>query len=664
MADKINWKNGKKRHRLFWGFVKLQVFLMVLALVAGAFLYRCGFDETVIALYREAVSFAEHSSEETFRSTQTSLVYDAGGNLLSTLKGEKDVYYLESEEIPDQVKDAFISIEDKKFYSHIGIDLEAIVRAAKTIIEDREITQGASTITQQLSRNVFLTHQVSWERKVEEIFIALELEKRYSKEEILEYYINNIYFANGYYGIQAASKGYFGVDAGGLSLAQITFLCAIPNNPTLYNPVDSMDDTIGRRNRILGEMLQDGKISPEDYNAAIGEPVEIKVQTSTRNNYVETYVYHCAVVALMERQGFAFRNEFGNEVEEKIYDEAYDALYRECKRNLYTKGYRIYTSIDLGRQQLLQAAVDEQLEDFTDLSGTGVYKLQGAATCIDNLTGYVVAIVGGRSQETSEYTLNRAFQSYRQPGSTIKPLIVYTPALERGYLPTTIVNDHGIKNGPENSDGKYLGRMTLRKAVEKSRNTVAWQILAELTPREGLSYLKTMDFAEITETDYVLSSAIGGLTNGVTTVEMASGYRCIENDGNFRNPTCIVKITDADGRELYAETGEETPVYKQNAARMMTDILKGVLTSGTGYRCRLSSKMPAAAKTGTTNDSKDGWFVGFTSYYTTSVWVGCDQPEKVKNLYGATYPGRIWKQYMDAIHDGLEIREFLPYVEE
>ena len=329
---------------------------------------------------------------------------------------------------------------------------------------------------------------------------------------------------------------------------------------------------------------------------------------------------------------------------------------------MYTAGYRIYTSFDLNLQQELQDSVNDALAGFTEVNDEGVYALQSAAVCIDNDNGYVRAIVGGRSQDFSGYTLNRAFQSYRQPGSAIKPLTVYTPSFERGYTPDSVVKDEPIEDGPRNANGSYLGQITVRTAVEKSVNTIAWKLYEELTPEVGLSYLENMNFAKLDANDYRPATALGGFTNGVSALEMASGYAAIENDGNYRTPTCIVKILDADGNEVYASEQTEEAVYKQNAARMMTDVLKGVITSGTAHGLGLGS-MPSAGKTGTSNDQKDGWFVGYTRYYTTSVWVGYDMPKKLDKLMGSTYPGTIWQKFMLKAHEGLSPMEFLPYAQ-
>lgn len=632
---------------------------MLLVVAAVAYYYAGGYAAKVSAMKTEAVSMVSHSSKDTFRKSQTSIAYDINGKTLSVLKGEKDVYYIEYEDIPIYVKQAIISTEDKRFYKHNGIDYRGIMRAAVAMIQDGEVTQGGSTITQQLARTVFLSNERTWERKIEEMYIAVELEKKYSKEEILEFYLNNVYFANGYYGIEAAAQGYFGTDVSHLSLSQMIYLCAIPNNPTLYNPLTHADKTQARRDRILKSMLEDQVISESSYQTAVAEQIKTTEPEEIKNNYAETYTYYCATRALMELEGFEFQTVFSDDEEKTAYDREYQSLYDECNKKLFTGGYRIYTSLDLDAQSQLQTSVDEVLAGFGEKSDEGIYELQGAAVCIDNTTGMVRAIIGGRSQDDVEgYTLNRAFQSFRQPGSAIKPLIVYTPALERGYTPDTTVVDEPIADGPVNGDGTYSGAMSLRQAVARSKNTIAWKIFEELTPEVGISYLEAMGFSNLDANDKRLPASIGGFTNGVSPLEMAKGYATIKNDGGYRNPTCIMKITDADGEVIYQADQTASVIYKENACRQMTDMLQTVITSGTGRGYSLGM-MPCAGKTGTTNDNKDGWFVGYTPYYTTSVWVGYDIPKEVPGLGGGTYPGKIWHSFMSWLHDGLEPVDFI-----
>jgi len=641
--------------------LKLAVFLVLLAAITGILYFYNTYGKIIMKFQQEAKSIVRSSTEETFRSSQTSLVYFNNGELISALKGVKDVYYIEYKDIPPAVINAIIITEDKKFFDHQGVDYLANIRAAIALIKNKgEITQGASTITQQLARNVFLTHETTYERKIREIFIAQELEKIYSKDKIMEFYVNNIYFANGYYGILAAADGYFGKGVNQLSLSELIFLCAIPNNPGRYDPIEHKENTIERRDRILKQMYENGLISYSDYKNALNEPIKLVRQEFDKRNYVETFVYHCAIKALMKAEGFIFRNSFEDEEDRKEYEAAYNEMYSRYQKKLYTGGYRIYTSIDPDKQELLQKSVDEVLENFRDKNEEGIFMLQGAAVCIDNDTGRVVAIVGGRSQEYAGYTFNRGYQAFRQPGSAIKPLIVYAPSFERGYTPDSTVVDEPGEDGPKNSDGKYAGEMNLQRAIELSKNTVAWKLFEELTPEVGISYLLKMNFSKTGKDDYYPAAALGGLTVGVSPLEMASAYAALANDGYYREPTCIIKITDAQDNELVKDETESWQVYQSSAARMTTEALTGVIKNGTAKGYELANSI-SAGKTGTSDDRKDGWFVGYTPYYTTAVWVGYDMPKTLEDLKGASYPLYIWHNFMDRIHEPGMNRTFETY---
>ena len=668
----------KKKSRGFWIFFKLQLLLLLLIVGAAAYYFGGGYAQTVAELKEDADSLVAKSSKELFRKGETGLVYDQKGKLLKAYKGEKDSYYLEFDQIPEIVVKTYIAVEDRQFEKHDGVDYRAILRAVIAMIRNGEVTQGGSTITQQLARTVFLNTEKTWQRKMEEIFIARNLEDKYTKSQIMEFYLNNIYFGHGYYGIQAAAQGYFSKNIDELDLSQTVFLCAIPNNPSLYDPVNNKKNTISRRNRMLSAMYDQGYISRAAAAEAKKEKIKLKRSKSIKKiDYVETYVNYCAVRALMKAQGFEFQHYFENEKQERQYDKAYRKLYIECESSLYTSGYRIYTSIDMKQQEKLQEAIDAGLGGFEDVSEEGVYKLQGAGVTIDNMTGWVTAIVGGRTQEFEGYTLNRAYQSFRQPGSAIKPLLVYAPVLERGYTPDTIVVDEPVQDGPANADGIYEGGITLRHAVKKSKNTIAWKLFDELTPLAGLGYLKAMNFTKIDTEDERLPTALGGFTTGVSPLEMAAGYATLQNDGCYREPTCIVKIEDSQDNLIYSSESESdknkkkskeqqaegTRIYKSNAARTMTDMLQTVMTEGTARGLGLG-EMPCAGKTGTTNDNKDGWFVGYTRYYTTGIWVGYDMPVSMPGLTGASYPGHIWHNYMLSIHEGMTPVSFIPYIEQ
>ena len=649
----------QKKHPKFWLGLKVVLLLFLLTILVAGIIFYFKYGKDIFAMQDEARALVNASSTETFRASETSVVYNNKGKEIAKLKGEKDSYYLSIDNLPDYAKQAVIVTEDKKFYSHNGIDFKGIVRAFWDMVKNNgEKTQGASTITQQLARVTFLSPEKTYERKIREIFIALELEDKYTKDQILEFYLNSIYYMNGFYGLEAASLGYFNKSCNDLSLAQIAFLCAIPNNPTLYDPLKNFDNTVKRKNRILDQMLADKVITQVEYDEAYNEKIKLNMQEVKKRDYIQTFVSYCATRELMKVNGFQFRNEFDSEKDRQKYDEEYEEEYSIAQQMLKNNGYKIYTSIDLKKQKKLQAAVNSNLSAFKEKETNGTYKMQGSATCIDNKTGRVVAIVGGRSQETDGYSLNRAFQSFRQPGSSIKPLIVYTPTLERGSTASTTVHDYKFKDGPSNSDGSYSGYISLRYAVEKSKNTVAWQLLDELTPEVGLQYLLDMHFSRIVDSDYYLSASLGGLTYGTSTLEMASAYATLENDGKYREPTCIVKILDSDDNEIVSDRIEQETIYKKDAARAMTDILTGVIRNGTARGLGLNNGQPSAGKTGTTNDKKDGWFCGYTPYYTTAVWVGYDAPRTVADLYGSTYPGRIWHDYMNEIHQSREVKEF------
>lgn len=667
MAKKVKKQKRQKNpvERAIGIVIKIIIALLLAIVVIGGVLIYMKYGKKLIAMESDAKKIVSKSTMETFRQNETSIIYDANGNIMSKLKGEKDVYYIKYSDIPQVAVSAITSIEDKNFFKHKGYDLKAIIRAGLAYIKNKGvITQGGSTITQQLARNIFLSFEESWQRKAREIFIAIELEKKYTKKEIMEFYLNNIYFANGYYGIQSASLGYFGKGVNSLSLSQITFLLSIPNSPTRYNPYENIEGTLARRDRILDQMVLDGKISEAEASKAKSEEIKLKAPKVEKSSYALTFALDRAVKALMKSEGFNFRYSFNSDEDRKAYNENYSEVYSSCQTRLYSGGYRIYTSIDPEKQKLLQDTIDGGLSVSSEKSKSGIYSLQGAAVTIDNSSGRVVAIVGGRSQKLKGSTLNRAYQSFRQPGSTIKPLIVYTPAFEQGYTPESMVKDEKIEGGPVNADGVFSGNMTILDALAKSKNTVAWKLFTEISPAIGIGKLLDMGFSAISDTDYYPSAALGGFTKGVNAVEMASAYAAIENGGEFREPTCIMKMTDSSGNDIVADgfyqKGTSKYIYDENACKMMITCMEAVMTKGTGVGGKLAT-MPCAGKTGTTNDSKDLWFVGFTKYYTTSVWVGYDIPRSLAGLTYTATPLGIWKTYMDSINNGLPLAKLDDY---
>lgn len=637
----------------------LAVMFLLLIVISGVWFYK-EYGSTIMAIKDEAQQLVLNADNSTFSRNRASTVYDINGNVIDVYTTGKKTGYITYDEIPEYAVQAMIATEDRGYFEHSGVDVKANIKAVYELIKNEgAIKRGASTITQQLAKNIFLSGEVTWQRKTEEIFIATALEEKYDKNEILEFYLNNIYFANGYYGIEAASQGYFSVSAKELDLSHVAFLCAIPNSPTRYDPLVNMQATLDRRDRVLEQMRDVGYISSSQYSEAIEESIVLNQSVDEKKNvstYVTSYVNNCAVRAIMQSEGFDLGLANGTKEEQDEYLGFYDV----CQRYIYSKGYNIYTSIDLSKQAKLQKIVNEKLKEFKDKKDDGVYNMQGAAVCIDNSTGKVTAIVGGRSQAASAYGINRAYQSFRQPGSCFKPILVYASAFEKGYTPDSEVVDEKIENGPENSNGTYLGKITIRSAIENSVNTVAWNLYGELDTHYCLSHLIKMNFKKISYEDDNLAASLGGVAYGVSPLEMAAAYAALENDGIYRNPTCIVKITDVYNNEIINFDGEKKAVYDVNAARMVTDCLKGVLVDGTAKGFALDN-ITCAGKTGTTNDKKDGWFVGYSPYYTTAVWVGADIPVSIENLKGNTYPLVIWHEFMEQIHKGLKDKEFAEY---
>lgn len=658
MDEKNKKKKQKKRRKKDRSFLILQVLFLIAIVLVGILFVKGDYAGGILSLRQEAIEKVKSSSLTDLQGLRVGTIYDADGNVLAELKNERNIRYLSSKEIPQTVKDAFVSVEDKRFYKHNGVDVFALTRAVAKLINRDSITQGGSTITQQLARNVFLTHEKSWQRKIKEMFIAWELEKEYSKDEILEFYVNNIFYANNCYGIEAASQKYFGKSISECSISETAFLCAIPNSPSRFDPLDHKENTLERRNVILEAMYDNDKISKAEYEAALAEEIHVdSYSVSYEPTWIKAYAIHCVVEEMMAADGFEFQYDFAQVTDKEDYEELYQAAYEQYREKLYISGYQIYTSINSEHQRALQTAIDVKLEEYNTKNTNGSYALQCAATCIDNETGLVTAMVGGRSQEDVSYDYNRGYLSHRPPGSAIKPLVVYTPILERDYTANSTVSDTKIADGPKNSNGQYSGAISLRTAVEKSKNTVAWNLFNELGADTAMQYLLNMKFSEIMPQDYTGSAALGGFTRGASTLEMSSAYAALENGGTYRTPSCIIKVEDSYGNVVFEYEEEKIQIYEPAAAEAMTDILEGVMTRGTAAGLGVSG-MPSAGKTGTTNENKDGWFAGYTPYYTTSIWVGYDSPRWLKGLTGSAYPAEIWNTYMEEIHTGLPVKNF------
>ena len=592
-----------------------------------------------------------------FSMLSDTVIYDKDGKQIGLINAGH-YQYMDINHISMNLQNGYIAQEDRRFKNHNGVDWIATFRAGLALIKHGgEVTQGGSTITQQVIKNTYLTQERTFTRKIVEILLAPELEKKYSKADIMEFYCNTNFYGHRCYGVEAASLYYFGKHAEDLAPEEAAVLIGISNSPSAYDPVSHPDASKNKRDDVLKSMNEVGYLSNEDYEKAVSSPLKIvqKETEGTDENYQSSYAIHCAALELMKMDGFEFQYTFDNKEDYTLYSERYTTAYSEQSDRIRAGGFQIYTSLDSGLQAVLQTQIDASLSGFTELQENGKFALQGAGVIVDNKTNYVTAIVGGRGADDP---FNRAYLSARQPGSTIKPLIDYGPAFDTGeYYPTRMVNDHKGEKGPSNSGRRYFGNVTVREALNRSLNTVAWQILEDIGIDFGLSYLGEMEFQKLSYVDnQVPSLSIGGFTNGVRVVDMAKGYSTLANGGVYNDRTCIVKILHEKESEL---TKDMTPfakqVYRSDSAFMLTDVLKGTFTSpyGTGRGLGLENDMPAAGKTGTTNSSKDTWFCGYTPYYTAAVWVGYDIPRNMPGIYGATYAGKIWKNVMDEIHQGL-----------
>lgn len=659
-------------------FRRLRNVILILAIAfcalfaAGNLMLKKATGQTLIGCMREAKDLVDSSTPDTFRLAQTSYIYSDDGTQLAALAESEDATYLGYEDIPADVVNAFVSVEDRTFWNNSGVDYKGILRVCVNYVKTKgQVAEGASTITQQLARGTFLSNEKTLSRKIKEIFIARQLTKKYTKEQIMEFYCNSCCFANGIYGVEDASQKYFGRSVSDLSLSETAYICAIPNRPEYYNPLKNSENAISRRNKILQDMYECDYITKDAGDAALAEHItvaEVSDEEDTFYNYEATYAINCAIRYLMKQDGFEFKSHFEDDADYDTYNAYYDEMYKQAKHKLYTGGYKVTTTMNLKAQKNLQKIFDKELAFNTKVDeSTGIYQFQGAMTVIDNETGKVVAMIGGRSQDELQqtYSLNRGFQSFKQPGSSIKPLVIYTPALEEGYDANSTLTEIDVKAAKKSTSEKISKmsgkKMSLRYAVEDSKNGCAYSLYNIITPKVGLSYIENMNFSKIVQQDYTLSSGLGGLHHGTNTVEMANAYSTLENHGEYRQADCISSILDASGNEIYEEP-ESKMVYTRSASDQMTDILEGVLNSSAGTAKGLkwssASDVAAAAKTGTTNDNNVAWFCGYTPYYTISVWVGYDYPKSVKGLWGNTYPAYIWKEAMLYMIDGKDEADF------
>lgn len=565
-----------------------------------------------------------------------SYFYDATGQLFEEVIGEQNRRYLPYKDIPKPFINAFIATEDQYFFDHKGFDLSGMIRSFVVNLKQNEIEQGGSTITQQLIRNLYLSNEKTVSRKLKEVLLAYQLEKKLSKEQIVELYVNAIYFQHGIYGIEAASQFYFQRPASSLTLGEIAFLSAIPNNPTYYDPLQHFDHTKQRQQWVLKRLWDTRQIEQKQFQAAIQQPIQLRVRQPVHlfPDYA-TYVYHEFTELVAEQEGFRKQLVQASEQEKKAIQEKLENRVYEL---LYQKGIKIHTALNPTIQKKAHQAL---------LRHVPQKDIEGAITIINHQQQRLLALVGGKEMQRRGF--NRAFQSYRQPGSTIKPLLVYGPYLDQYDVSIGAkVNAGPFCKGrycPQNYGGRTYGTVPLSTALKYSLNTAAVRLLDQMGVDTGFSYLQRFSFSKVSDHDQRLTAALGGLTYGVTPFELTNAYTVFGNQGNYVPAHAITKVTDHNGQLLYQWKPQTSRVWSEKTNNQMRTALHKVVKEGTATAANFNTSY-IGGKTGTTDDAKDLWFVGLTANYTAGVWLGYDQPKSLSLIEKKRPHLLIWKDIM------------------
>lgn len=609
MASSTTSKREKKNSLKIILFSLGLIFLVLLIVMTG-----------VVAYYVLSMDLPGIATLKDYRPNIASRVYDDNNELIDEFFTE-DRKIIKINEIPSIVPAAFVAAEDSRFYQHKGFDIQGIFRAIFKNFEAGHIVQGGSTITQQVAKMMYLSPEKKYMRKVREAILAFKIDNYLTKEEILNLYLNQIYLGHGTYGIEAAALGYFGKSARALTLPQAALLAGLPKAPNSYSPFLHYDKAKQRQIYVLTRMMEDGYISETEMKRAIETP--LKLRGMKPKDKVAAYFVEHVRRYVQERYGT-------------------DILYKE--------GLSIYTTLNLSAQKDARDAVERGLAELEDRENYERGQVQGALLCMDVRTGAIRAMVGGRDFDKSEF--NRAVQSRRQPGSAFKPLI-YSAAFNKGMNPSTryvdsplVFEDATKEDGfwkPKNFDGKFLGTITMREALVHSRNIVTIKILQDIGIDYAVSYASNMGITSPLVKN--LSLALG--SSGVTLQELIRSYAVLANGGKRVTPYFIKKIVDRTGKVFEETNVQAEQVIDPRIAFMTTYIMQDVVTSGTGTRVK-SIGRPIAAKTGTTNDVRDAWFLGFTPSVITGVWVGFDQEMSLgMQEVGGRAAAPIWLYFME-----------------
>lgn len=582
------------------------------------FIFLCVFCLIVMGisvLYGFSSFFAPPNMDEALIPDAASQFYDNKGNVIYTTLSVERRVPVTFDKIPKHVQQAFIAIEDNRFYEHSGIDYRGTARALVSTLSGQEV-QGGSTITQQLAKNAFLTQERTIVRKIKEAFIAKELEHKYTKDEILTMYLNQIYFGQGAYGIESASMYYFGKHVQDLSIAEAATLAAIPKSPNYFNPFENPQASKERKELVIDQMYKYGMIDQATANAAKAQKLILRTSNAGSSD-PRSYFFDMIIQKVISEVGA-------------------DALYKG--------GLKIYTTLDTDMQLAAERALRYLPELYND--NNKLTQPQVALVAVDPNNGQVKAMIGGRGQDK----FNRATLAARQPGSAFKPF-VYLTAMENGFTPASVIEDKeeefwpGWK--PQNSDLKWHGKVSLRTALKRSLNVPTIKLAREvgvnkiITNAERMGITTLVDSGKYNDTN--LAMALGGLSKGVSPIEMASAYGVLATNGVYCRPYALIKIVDREGKVLFEQKSSSKQVVDAKAAYLTTNMLEDVLVSGTAGG--MGSGRPAAGKTGTTDTNIDAWFVGYTPNLSTAVWVGDDNNQSI-HMYGSGAPLSIWHDFM------------------
>ncbi|GIP32908.1 transglycosylase domain-containing protein [Paenibacillus sp. J2TS4] len=607
-------------------------------------------------------------------NAMTGFVYFLDDTELGQLRSDEDRRMATYDEIPKLVKEALIAVEDSNFYDHIGFDFKGVFRAVKQKVLNEDIQTGGSTITQQLSRRVFLNTDREISRKLKEILLSVRIERVMSKDQIITAYLNKVPFgtgANGYnvHGIKAAAKGIFGIEnLNELNLAQSAYLAGLPQLPSSFSAFKGngtfdeagFNRAVERQHWVLKRMVETEKITNEQYEEALSfnlkeslsEP-QVKAYTTYPNLMIEVEKRATEVLLSVRHPEIAENKEENKE--------AYQEAFKETQQELFRGGYKVYTTIDQTLYDAMQAIANDPSNFLPDHPEAGVEQV--GAIMIDNRDGAILGMIEGRGT-----SYNHATQAYRQPGSAMKPIAAFLPALEKGAIqPGGVIDDSPIvlKDGtsgwhiPENWNRQFQGLITAREALNQSYNIPAIKLfLNEVGIQEAWDFARQLGINSITEEDnHAQTGVIGGLYKGVSVEELTNAYTAIANKGAFNDAYMIRRIESADGKMVYEHETKPTQVFSEETAYLMTDMLRTVITSGTGTNIKKYlknyGKFPISGKTGTTNEDADAWFVGYSPDITVGVWAGYSEPKyKLSSKNGSTmHPLQVWSHIMDVAYE-------------